>query len=243
MNYKFRTLAQHPDYIEKLATFHLQAGPGFLCGARNNYWNALIERFTDYQFLIMSGNDLLGAAFSLPQYWDGATENLPATIEEVIIRAIGCCELKKPVNTLVVLAVVSDDRHHGNGLKTEILTTLKHLASEKGFTSVLAPVRPNRKCEYPLTPFEQYVNWRQTDGSPFDPDLSVHWKLGATVLEIMPRALKLEGNVKEWESWTGMRFTESGEYVVDGAQSPVIIDHINDCGYYADPNIWMLHKI
>jgi len=51
---------------------------------------------------------------------------------------------------------------------------------------------------------------------------------------IKPRTLKLEGKVKEWESWTSMRFKESGEYVVGGAQSPVIIDHINDCGGYAE---------
>lgn len=242
MNYQFRPLAQDPEYVEELATFHRQTGPGFIDHTDENDWQALTERFADYQFLIMSGKDLHGAAFTLPLYWDGSAESLPATIEKVIMRAIECYELKKQVNTLVVLALVSDDRHHGNGWKTEFLTTLKHLAGEKGFTSVLAPVRPNRKCEYPLMPFGQYVNWRRADGAPFDPELRVHWKLGAAFLGAMPCALTIEGNVKEWESWTGMRFVESGEYIIDGAQRPVIIDQINDCGYYTDPSIWTLHK-
>lgn len=242
MNYKLSNLSQNPDYLEELAAFLTQTGPGFLCHADRYDWNLMIERFPDDQFLLMSGDDLIGGALTLPLYWDGAVERLPKTIEEVIIRAIECSELKKPVNTLVVLEVASANRQHGNGWKAEFLTTLKHLAGKKGFTSVLAPVRPSRKCEYPLMPFGEYVGWRQADGAPFDPDLRAHWNLGAVFLGAMPYALTIEGNVKEWEGWTGMRFTESGEYIVDGAQRPVIIDQINDCGYYTDPYIWMMHK-
>ncbi len=242
VNFKLRSLAQYPDYLKALAALNLQTGPGFLRYFDETEWKALVEQFTEYQFLMVSGNDLHGAALTLPLCWDGAVESLPTTIETVIMRAIGCCQRKEQVNTLVVLALVSDDRHHGNGWKTEFLATLKHLAGEKGFKSVLAPVRPNRKCEYPLMPFGQYVGWRKADGAPFDPDLRAHWNLGAVFLGAMPRALTIEGKVKEWERWTGMRFAESGEYIVDGAQRPVIIDRINDLGYYTDPNIWVLHK-
>jgi hypothetical protein len=242
VNFKLRSLAQYPDYLEALAKLNLQTGPAFLRYFDETEWKALVEQFTKYQFLMVSGNDLYGAAFTLPLYWNRAVESLPTTINAVIMRAIGCCQRKEKVNTLVVLALVSDDRHHGNGWKTEFLTTLKHLASEKGFTSVLAPVRPSRKCEYPLMPFGQYVGWRQADGAPFDPDLRAHWNLGAVFLGAMPQAMTIEGKVKEWERWTGIRLTESGEYIVDGAQRPVIIDQTNDLGYYTDPNIWMLHR-
>ena len=242
VNFKLRSLAQHPDHLEALAALNLQIGPGFLGHYDGTEWKVFVERFTEYQFLMVADNDLHGAAFTLPLYWDGAVESLPTTLEAVILRAIECCQRKEQVNTLVVLALLSDDRHSGNGWKTEFLTSLKHLAGEKGFASVLTPVRPNRKCEYPLMPFGQYVRWRQADGAPFDPELRAHWNLGAVFLGAMPRALTIEGKVKEWERWTGMRFTESGEYIVDGAQRPVIIDQINDLGYYTDPNIWMLHK-
>ena len=40
-----------------------------------------------------------------------------------------------------------------------------------------------------------------------------------------------------------MRFKESGEYIVDGAQKPVIIDREKNFGYYADANLWMLLRI
>jgi len=40
-----------------------------------------------------------------------------------------------------------------------------------------------------------------------------------------------------------MRFPSSGEYEVDGALQPVIIDHTYNVGRYEDPNLWMLHTI
>ena len=47
--------------------------------------------------------------------------------------------------------------------------------------------------------------------------------------------------VEEWESWTGMLFPESGNYIVAGALSPLSIDREHNCGCYTEPSLWMLH--
>ncbi len=52
----------------------------------------------------------------------------------------------------------------------------------------------------------------------------------------------MEGSVADWEAWTGMRFPESGQYVVPGALNPVTIDREADQGRYIEPNVWMLHQ-
>ena len=43
--------------------------------------------------------------------------------------------------------------------------------------------------------------------------------------------------------WTGLRFPESGEYIVPGALNPVEIDCELDRGEYIEPNVWMAHKV
>lgn len=53
--------------------------------------------------------------------------------------------------------------------------------------------------------------------------------------------MTITGSVAEWEKWTGMRFPESGEYVVPGALRPVVVDLEEDLGLYEVPNVWMLH--
>ena len=48
--------------------------------------------------------------------------------------------------------------------------------------------------------------------------------------------------IREWEKWTGMRFPESGKYIVPGALVPVQIDCERDLGSYVEPNVWMYHR-
>ena len=105
---------------------------------------------------------------------------------------------------------------------------MKLSAKDNNLKSLIVPVRPTLKSRYPLTSFDQYVTWKRTDGSPFGPWLRVHWKLGASVLGIAPRAMTVEGPVEEWENWTDMVFPASGESVVEGALQPITIDHVNN---------------
>jgi len=83
---------------------------------------------------------------------------------------------------------------------------MRSLAEERGMHSLVAPVRPTLKSSYPLTPFERYVEWRREDGTPFDPWLRVHYRLGAELLKPMPRSLIVTGKISEWEEWTGRSF-------------------------------------
>ena len=120
---------------------------------------------------------------------------------------------------------------------------MRSLAAERGVRSLVAPVRPTLKSSYPLTPFEEYVGWKRDDGSPFDPWLRVHWRLGAEFLKIAPATVTVIGTVADWQEWTGISFPESGEYVVPGALQPIMIDREENVGRYEDPNVWMLHRL
>ena len=51
----------------------------------------------------------------------------------------------------------------------------------------------------------------------------------------------VRGSISDWQEWTGMYFGDSGNYIVDGALSPIRIDLKNDVGEYIEPNVWVLH--
>ena len=55
--------------------------------------------------------------------------------------------------------------------------------------------------------------------------------------------MTITGTVSDWESWTGMVFPESGDYVVPQALGPVTIDRENDTGRYVEPNVWIEHSL
>jgi hypothetical protein len=145
------------------------------------------------------------------------------------------------VRPVLALAAVVAPSHRRQGLSAVILHAMRSSAAAHGLTSLIAPVRPTLKHRYPLTPIERYVSWTRPDGSPFDPWLRVHWRLGAEFLQVAPRSMVVRGTVEEWETWTGYSFPESGPYVVPEALSPVTIDRERDCGRYEDPNVWVRH--
>ena len=71
--------------------------------------------------------------------------------------------------------------------------------------------------------------------------MRVHARLGAEIVKVCPEAMRISGTIAEWESWTKMRFPESGDYIIPGALVPVSFDCDKDIGLYIEPNVWMHH--
>ena len=87
------------------------------------------------------------------------------------------------------------------------------------------------------------MRWQQDDGAPFDPWLRAHWRSGGEILKVAYPSMQVEGSVDQWEEWTGMKFPESGDYIVQGALVPVQIDRERSIGRYIEPNIWVHHPL
>ena len=141
--------------------------------------------------------------------------------------------------TLSALSITLARGQQGKGLSNLLIQGMKAAAARAGLDAVIAPVRPALKSRYPLTPIARYLAWTQDDGSPFDPWVRTHWRLGARILRLAPESMVIPGTVAQWESWTGMRFPESGVYVVPDALEPITIDREADLGRYVEPNVWM----
>ncbi len=50
-------------------------------------------------------------------------------------------------------------------------------------------------------------------------------------------------SVTDWQEWTGLMFPESGEYVIEGALTPIRIDLEKDLGEYIEPNVWVTYHL
>jgi hypothetical protein len=67
--------------------------------------------------------------------------------------------------------------------------------------------------------------------------------MGAEILRVAPRAMVVTDTVARWEEWTGLRFLETGTYVVPGAFQPIKIDVRRNTGRYEEANVWMRHPV
>jgi hypothetical protein len=238
------TYAEDPALVEALGSLSAEVWPEYnLHGdVMNRFWGRLYEEFPDYQFVLVDGaGRALAEGHTAPVAWDGTVEDLPAGIDGAVADAFE--RRDRAPNTLCALAVEIPPVNQAKRLSPEMLGAMKAIAQRQGFSSVIAPLRPNWKDRYPITPIEEYAYWTRPDGLPFDPWIRVHVRLGAEILAPVPESLVITGTVAEWESWTGMAFPASGDYVFPQGLAPVTIDRASDVGCYWEPNVWMRHPV
>ncbi len=246
MTWRVFTLDERPDLEGAARTISPDVLPEFMHhdAAVNGIWDELFVRFAGSQVAVCDDEDrVVAAGNSVPLFWDGELDGLPGGVGEAIGRGVGDLGSgRTPTVASALLATVAPD-HQGRGLSTVVLRAMREVTAGRGLGALIAPVRPTLKDRYPLIPMERYARWEREDGLPFDPWLRVHRRLGAEFLRVAPRSMTITGTVGEWEGWTGMRFPESGPYVVPGALCPVRMDLERDLGTYEEPNVWMRHPI
>ena len=206
----------------------------------NRFWGRLHEERADFQFVLHDADEIVAQGHSLPVPWDGTVAGLPAGIDDAITRGF---ENAEGANVLCAMAIEIGGASQGRGLSTRMIEAMAAIGRAHGLGSLIAPVRPNWKERYPLTPIERYAAWTRDDGLPFDPWLRVHARLGAEMLKPEPESMRITGTVTEWEEWTEMAFPESGEYVFPRGLAPLTVDREADLGAYWEPNVWMHHPL
>lgn len=242
MSLRFFTADERPDLREQLDEL-VTAWPRFMLEdpVATKCFGLLYEHFGAFQhFLVATDTDeLVAEVNSLPVAVD--LDALPDRGWDDVLER-GTAREEAPTAVSAIQVLIRADRH-AQGLSTMCLERMRGAAGEHGFDSLVAPVRPTLKARYPLTPIDRYVRWTNGDGLPFDPWLRVHARLGATIVRPCRESMTIPGTVADWEEWTGMRFPESGAYVVEGALEPVVIDCDADRGLHVEPNVWMLHSL
>ncbi len=208
----------------------------------DRYLGRVRELFRDLEIVLVDDGEVAAAGWAVPLLWNGLVDDLPAGYDDSLARAVDGHDAGESPNTLTILAAQVRPDRQGRGLAGELLTALRHTADEAGWPQVICPVRPTLKARYPLTPIERYIQWTRPDGAPLDPWIRTHWRLGARVLTPAPRSQVIAGTVAEWQTWTGMAFPDSGDYVIPHGLSTLYIDREADRGVYIEPNVWLQHQ-
>lgn len=147
----------------------------------------------------------------------------------------------KTKNALGALAISVPGIHRGKGVARMLIEEFGALARRKGLDGVVAPVRPSSKHKHPFIPMESYLGWTDEYGRTYDPWVRSHLSAGGRIVRPAERSMVVEEPIGFWEMWSGRTFTQTGEYVIDGALAPVSIDLDRGAGRYIEPNVWMAY--
>jgi len=245
MALQFPTRAERTGSQPHIASMQQPLWPEFM------YHDAVLERlfgrvisdYPEFQFYAWDDEreEVVGVGNTLPAAWDSRAETLPDDGIDAVVEGRFADDPPTP-NVLCALQILIAPEYRGQALSSRMIQRMAEIGREHGLDTLIAPVRPNLKHNYPLTPMERYIEWRRADGSLLDPWLRTHERLGAEIAKVAPESSRVPGTVAQWEEWAGMAFPESGSYVVPGALVPVEIDRERDEGLYVEPNVWMVHR-
>jgi GNAT superfamily N-acetyltransferase len=241
MGLELHSLAARPDLGDHPTRNDLfEVWPEFLLHdpVVNKHMDRLWTEFDALQTIVYdrAADRVVAEGDTVPVRWDGRPE--PHGVDWAMRQRF---EEGGEPTTLCAVQVMVSRAARGRGLSRVVLERMTSLAREHGLDALIAPVRPTLRHLYPLIPMERYIEWRRDDGALFDPWLRIHAELGAEILAVAPESMTIPGSVAEWEEWTGLRFRDDGEYVVEGGLVPVTVR--DGHGLYVEPNVWMRHPV
>lgn len=245
-DFKVVTLRERPGTNDIFYAQKERIWPGFMLRdvSTDRLWPYVHTVFDEFQlYFLNDSGEPIAVGQTMPCVWDGSLEDLPVGWADSMVRGTSDYEAGREPNTLIALEISIQPEYRGQGVSYRMIQAIRNLASEQGLQAVIVAVRPSLKSHYPITPMERYVRWQREDGAPFDPWLRAHWRSGGEILKVAHPSLIAEASIKEWQTWTGLAFPESGDYVVPDALAPVQIDREMDVGRYIEPNVWVHHPI
>src|SRR5262245_24883731 len=244
MALQFPTRAERTGSQPHIASLQTKLWPEFLYhdAVLEVLFGRVIEEYAQFQFYAWDDQreEVVGVGNAIPATWDGEAGSLPDRGIDAVVEA-RFADVPETSNVLCALQIMIAPEYRGQALSSRMIQRMAEIGRSHGLDTLIAPVRPNLKHSYPLTPIERYIEWRRPDGALLDPWLRTHERLGADIAKVAPESMRISGTVTQWEEWTELTFPETGSYVVPGALAPVEIDRERDEGLYVEPNVWMVH--
>jgi GNAT superfamily N-acetyltransferase len=243
------TLRERPDLRPLVFAPELQSvWPEFMqhsAAAELYFAPWCFDHYLDYAFAGIAGGKVVARAFCVPFAFDtdGRTELPDGGWDQVIRWAHDDRMTGRAPNALSALEISMLPQARGNGHSLALLNAMKACAKRRGFADLFAPVRPNQKHLQPHMPMRDYINTVRADGLPIDAWLRTHLRIGGQLVKIAPYSMTIVGTPADWARWAEMPFCRSGELVVPGALSPVMVSLEQDCAVYVEPNVWVRHPV
>ncbi|MFE6844392.1 N-acetyltransferase [Streptomyces sp. NPDC057686] len=206
----------------------------------------MTRELADYVLVATDGDAVVARGYSVPfaLHAPGRDGVLPARgWDQVLMWAFS--DLRRGIAPDTVSAIeitIATDRQ-GEGLSARMLAAMRDNARSRGFTEVVAPVRPSGKPAEPDTPIQEYAYRTREDGLPYDPWLRVHARAGAVIDSVAPLSMTITGSLAQWREWTGLPFDATGPVRVPGALAPVRCELEQGYAVYVEPNVWVRHAL
>jgi GNAT superfamily N-acetyltransferase len=213
--------------------------PAFIAQSETARHAAKIDAlFPSFQLAAIteSEDEIAGIAHAVPVM---LTEDAPlpdSGWEWAVRTSIEMHEQGTVPNTLCGLSVTVARNHQRQGIAASLLIGLRDAALSARFSRFVVPVRP-----LTAIPWEQVVNFRRPDGAHLDPWIRTHERLGARIVGICPRSMKITAPLTQWSEWGATFDLHERTGSIPGGLVPLHVT--GSIATYVEPNVWMQYDL
>lgn len=236
------------DYRDLVRGLTREVWPEFMLhdSVASEHWHELLDRFPEYQFALYDAESqrVAGMGNSFPLRWDDTLDNLPeGGWDWAFQQAVSDHRRGRTPNYHCAIQIILRPPYRSQGLSTLMVDAVRALTKSRELQALIIPIRPSEKSTYPLASLDDYITWKTEEDEPFDPWLRVHVRAGCRIVGVCHESKTIRGTRAEWEQWTGLKFPQSGHYVIPGALNPIEMNIEKDQGVYVEPNVWIVHEV
>ncbi|MGW7289258.1 N-acetyltransferase [Streptomyces sp. NPDC054847] len=248
MDLEITTLAERPELqgpmwqmIDTWAEFLVNDPVGWA------YIGRIVGELPEYVLVATDAEGkVVGRAFSVPVAMDvDGRRELPAGgWDQVMLWAFSDLRHGRKPDTMSAIEITVAKESQGRGISGRLLAAMRDNARRRGFSELIAPVRPSAKSAEPSALMSEYAyRTREADGLPHDPWLRVHVRAGGVIEKVAPTSMTVTGSLEQWRKWTGLPFDTTGRVEVPGALVPVHCETERGYAVYVEPNVWVRHQV
>ncbi|CAM5663042.1 hypothetical protein SALBM135S_00064 [Streptomyces alboniger] len=247
MDLKITTLAERPELAGPLWGM-AEDWPEFILHDPVG-WSLIGRVLTDFPEYVLvatdTGGKVVARAFSVPLGLRArAGDALPdGGWDQVMLWAFSDLRHGNAPDTVSAVEITVEPAAQGRGVSGRMLAAMRDNARARGFTEVVAPVRPNAKHLEPAARIDAYAYRTREDGLPYDPWLRVHVRAGGVIEKVAHASMTVSGSTAQWREWTGLPFDTEGPVEVPGALVPVHCEAGRGYAVYVEPNVWVRHTL
>lgn len=198
------------------------------------------HRFPVWAIRESEQNEVIAYISAIRLFADLDAADLP---EEGWSFAANSYAAKTQANCLCLLAANVNHKFRRLGLASILISKAKIEAKKMGFHTVIAPVRPNGKAQYPSLSLKDYLQRKREDGGSIDPWVRTHLRAGGELRNICSKSVVIRATLAKWKTWTGIQFASPGKHELSEGLSPLEVDLEQSLGVYQEPNVWISHRV
>ena len=246
--YRIVTGHDTANFVQMTMDVYIQAYPKFMTyeALTDPTASALCARYPEYQFGLVDATTgcMVAQGSCLPLAWEGGFAELPdAGCDWALTQGFADHAHHRTPTVLCAVSMAIIPAYRGRSLSQYLIEYSKTMARSSKLRSLILAARPSLKHLYPLIPLERYLTWHNDQGAPFDPWLRVNVQHGGQIVGICAQSMTISDTIARWEARTGMRFPDTGAYVIPEGLVPVNIDYAQNCGTYVEPNVWLYYDL